>query len=180
MRTAVHLLLSLCLLAPSTRAADEADQRPPIQLSEEDFIRLSREPWTVVLDTSAPETYRWLHVAGALHLTREEMNAASLAQIIPDKDTRVLLYENNHYHAYEKARATGRTNEMGVPFAGDWSGDAFMDSLTLREHGYHRLYALASYVRIDRGSLPLVADADGVDLGRPLVMSLGTTGHAHL
>ena len=44
-------------------------ERERRRLSEADFVRMSREPGTVVLDARSREKYDELHVAGAIHLS---------------------------------------------------------------------------------------------------------------
>jgi phage shock protein E len=67
------------------------------RISEIDFLRMSAEPGTVVLDARSSERYRELHVEGALNLSFPDITAASLARLIPDKRTRILIYCNNNF-----------------------------------------------------------------------------------
>jgi hypothetical protein len=78
-------------------AAEAADHRATRRVSEADFIRLSREPGTVVLDARSSEKYRERHVRGALNLSFPDITVASLQRLIPDKETRVLIYCNNNF-----------------------------------------------------------------------------------
>ena len=187
-KTAAKLLPFLCLLAtapalPADPAATgtEVTRRELVdwmkshQLSEEEFIRASREPGTVVLDASEPETYRLMHVEGAINLAHGAMNAGTLGRVLPNENTRVLIYENTNYRAAEnQRRARKLTGERGQPPVGEWSGENLATYQTLRRYGYRRIDALASYIRVDQGSLPQVVDAVAVDLGKPLTLSLNS------
>src|SRR6266536_1358142 len=50
-------------------AAEAAAHRDARRLTESEFLRLSREPGTMVLDARSREKYDELHVAGAVNLT---------------------------------------------------------------------------------------------------------------
>lgn len=67
------------------------------RVSEDEFIRLSREPGTLILDARTKERYDAIHVKGAVSLPLTEFTADSLAKVIPDKSTLVLIYCNNNF-----------------------------------------------------------------------------------
>ena len=67
------------------------------RVTEEEFIRMAREPGTVVLDARSAEKYAQLHVKGARNLSLPDFTAEELAKIVPDKATRVLIYCNNNF-----------------------------------------------------------------------------------
>jgi hypothetical protein len=67
------------------------------RVSEEEFLRMSREPGTVILDARSAAKYAELHVRGAVNVSFPDITAASLAAAIPDKTTRVLIYCNNNF-----------------------------------------------------------------------------------
>lgn len=80
------------------RLTEEAAKlREKRRLTEEEFLRMSREPGTVVLDARSTEMYGLLHVKGAVHLSYPDFTAAALAWRIPSKDTRILIYCNNNF-----------------------------------------------------------------------------------
>src|SRR5258705_4787152 len=78
-------------------AGDAAQHRESRRLSEDDFIRMSREPGTIVLDARSKEKYDELHVKGARNLSFPDIAIASLAQRLPDKNARILIYCNNNF-----------------------------------------------------------------------------------
>ena len=67
------------------------------RLSEADFIRMSREPGTIVLDARSKAKFDELHVAGAINLTFPDIAVESLAGLLPDKGARILIYCNNNF-----------------------------------------------------------------------------------
>ena len=84
------------------RASEEAAQhRATRRVSEAEFIRMSRETGTVVLDARSSDKYDELHVKGAINLPFPDIAVASLAKTIPDKSTRILIYCNNNFSGAE-------------------------------------------------------------------------------
>jgi len=82
---------------------DALRHREGRRISESDFLRMSIEPGTIVLDARSGEKYRELHVAGALNLSFPDITGNSLARLIPDKETRILIYCNNNFANAESA-----------------------------------------------------------------------------
>lgn len=76
---------------------EAARHRRSRRLSEADFIRMSREPGTVVLDARSREKYDELHVKGAVHLSFPDIAYETLERLLPDKGTRILIYCNNNF-----------------------------------------------------------------------------------
>ena len=85
---------------------EAASARATRRVSEADFIRMSREPGTIVLDARSRERFDELHVKGALHLSFPDIAVDSLQAAIPDKSTRILIYCNNNFVGAEKAFPT--------------------------------------------------------------------------
>jgi hypothetical protein len=86
------------------RAASEAiGHRDSHRLSEADFIRMSREPGTVVLDARSQAKFDELHVEGAIHLSYPDIAIDSLAALLPDTDVRILIYCNNNFRGDQSA-----------------------------------------------------------------------------
>ena len=85
-------------LRVSQRAALHRESR---RVSEADFLRMSREPGTVVLDARSRDKYDELHVKNAVNLSFPDIAIESLKRAIPDKKTRVLIYCNNNFRNAE-------------------------------------------------------------------------------
>jgi len=81
-------------LRVSVEAAQARENR---RVSEADFIRMSREPNTIVLDARSRERFDELHIKGAIHLSFPDIAVDSLNATIPDKSTRILIYCNNNF-----------------------------------------------------------------------------------
>ena len=114
----------------STQAAEHRASR---RVSEDEFIRMSREPGTIVLDARSQEKYDLLHVRGAIHLSFPDITIESLARLIPDKQTRILIYCNNNFENAEQAFPTKM-----APAALNLS-----TYVSLYTYGYENVYELA-------------------------------------
>jgi phage shock protein E len=85
-------------MAAYLKLADEAAiHRETRRISEAEFIRMSRQPGTIVLDARSRERYEQLHVKGAVHLSFPDIAIESLAETLPDKNARILIYCNNNF-----------------------------------------------------------------------------------
>lgn len=78
-------------------AQEAAAWRESHRVNEAEFVRMSHEPGTIVLDARGPVRYAMLHVKGAINLTFADIDVASLARVLSDKDARVLIYCNNNF-----------------------------------------------------------------------------------
>jgi hypothetical protein len=73
-------------LAVSVAAAQHRQTR---RLSEAQFIRMSREPGSIVLDARSRQRFDELHIKGAVNLSFPDIAVASLERVIPDRETRI-------------------------------------------------------------------------------------------
>ena len=63
----------------------------------EEFLCMSKEKNTIILDTRSTEMYNRKHVQGAVHLDFSDFTQANLAAVIPNTNTRILIYCNNNF-----------------------------------------------------------------------------------
>jgi hypothetical protein len=82
---------------------DALGHRAHRRLSETDFIRMSREPGTIVLDARSKAKFDELHVEGAINLSFPDIAVESLAEALPDRNARILIYCNNNFSGAEGA-----------------------------------------------------------------------------
>jgi len=78
------------------------------RVSEAEFIRLSKDPDTVVLDARSAGKFALLHVKGARNLSLPDITEDELAKVIASKSTRVLIYCNNNFLNAPEAFPTKR------------------------------------------------------------------------
>jgi len=127
------------------RVADAAAaHRESRRVSEEEFIRLSGEPGTVVLDARSREKYDELHVRGAIHLSFPDIAISTLRELLPDTNTRILIYCNNNFLNAESAFASK------LPTA----SLNLSTYIALYSYGYRNVYELGPLVDIAESKLP--------------------------
>lgn len=61
------------------------------------FLKMSQEPNTIILDSRSEFRFNRIHVKGARHLNFSDFTTKNLKNIIPDYDTRILIYCNNNF-----------------------------------------------------------------------------------
>jgi phage shock protein E len=124
-------------------ASEAAEHRESRRLSEEEFMRMSREPGTVILDARSPDRYDELHVRGAINLPFPDIAVESLARVLPDKKTRILIYCNNNF-----ANAPS-------PFPAKEASVALNIStyISLYGYGYRNVYELGPLVDLKNSKL---------------------------
>jgi hypothetical protein len=72
-----------------------------------DWLKMSRESNTVILDARGDNHFDAMHIKGAIHLNFAAFNAYDLARLIPDKNTRILIYCNNNIDTRNDAAFAG-------------------------------------------------------------------------
>jgi len=130
-------------------AGEAAADRDTHRLSEADFLRLSNEPGTVVLDARSKEKYDLLHVKGAINLNFSDITVAKLAELLPDKKTRILIYCNNNFV----------NNELAFPTKMAIASLNLSTYIALYSYGYRNVYELAPLLDARSTRLDLVASA---------------------
>ena len=126
-------------------ASEAAAHRATRRVSEDEFIRMSRQAGTVILDARSSEKYRELHVRDAVNLSFPDMTVESLRRLVPDKRTRILIYCNNNF-----------VNAEG-PFPTKLASASLNLStyITLYDHGYRNVYELGPTIDPARSLLEL-------------------------
>ncbi len=130
-------------------AMQAADHRATHRVSENDFLRLSRDPDTIVLDARSKEKYDLLHVKGAVNLSFPDITVAKLAEIFPDKDARILIYCNNNFS----------NNQEAFPTKMAKASLNLSTYIALYTYGYRNVYELAPLLDAGATQLELVASA---------------------
>jgi len=80
-----------------------ARHRQSRRVSEAEFLRMSAEPGTIILDARSRPMYDLLHIRGAVNLSFPDMTVDSLQRVLPDKNARILIYCNNNFKNAEAA-----------------------------------------------------------------------------
>jgi len=122
---------------------EAARHRASRRLSEDAFIRMSRQPGTVILDARSRAKYDELHVRGAINLSFPDIAYESLRRLIPDRNTRILIYCNNNFRE-------------GVPAFPTKAASASLNLSTyiaLYGYGYRNVYELAPLLDVKTSKL---------------------------
>jgi 3-mercaptopyruvate sulfurtransferase SseA len=127
-------------------ASEAATYRESRRLTEDDFIRMSREAGTIILDARSREKYDTLHIKDAVNLSFPEITVESLNRVLPDKDTRILIYCNNNFVGEEKAFPTKMvTASLNLS-----------TYIALYTYGYRNVYELGPLLEINKSKLEFV------------------------
>jgi phage shock protein E len=133
-------------LAFERAVTESLAQRETRRIDEQAFVAAMREPGVVVLDARSAARYAQLHVEGAVNLPFTEFTAQSLAAVLGDKDTRILIYCNNNFRDSPAAfmtKAPAASLNLST-----WAA--------LRAYGYRNVRELAPVVSVHETTLPLV------------------------
>ena len=130
-------------------AYEAADHRESHRVSEAEFIRMSREPGTIVLDARSREKYDLLHIRGAINISFPDIAIESLERTLPDRNTRILIYCNNNFQ-----------NAPG-PFPSKLPSASLNIStyIALYDYGYRNVYELGPLIDINTSRLELESRA---------------------
>ena len=66
-------------------------------LSLNAFNQMADDPDTIILDARSRYAFELGHIEGAVNLPFSDFTDEKLAQVIPSKDTRILIYCNNNF-----------------------------------------------------------------------------------
>jgi hypothetical protein len=112
--------------------AKALELREKHRVSEAEFIGMSHEPGTIVLDARSRDKYGRLHVKGAINLPFPDITVESVQRVLPDKAARILIYCNNNF--------TGASGAFPAKMA---QGALNLSTFTsLYTYGYWNVYEL--------------------------------------
>jgi hypothetical protein len=138
-------------------AEEAAKHRQTHRISEEDFIKMSVEEGTIILDARSKELFGILHIKGAINLSFPDIAIESMAKTFPDKNARILIYCNNNFTDPTKTVNAASTTGKGQPDVTVAAQRAFPPKpakaslniptyITLYSYGYKNVYELAPLI----------------------------------
>jgi phage shock protein E len=130
---------------------EAAAYREPRRLSEDNFIAKSLVPKTIILDARSRERYNELHIQGAINLSFPDITIASLEELIPDKNTTILIYCNNNF----SGQLTAFPTKMSTASLN------LSTYIALYNYGYRNVFELAPLLDIKNTKLELVPTLSG-------------------
>jgi hypothetical protein len=84
-------------------ANEAAAYREKHRLTEDGFLKMSKEDSVIVLDARSKQKYDELHIKNAVNLSFPDITVESLAKMFPDKNAKILIYCNNNFRNAEDA-----------------------------------------------------------------------------
>lgn len=66
------------------------------RISAETFVEMAKDAGTIILDARGQSDYEALRIKGSVNLPYTAMAQESLAKVIPDRQTRILIYCRNN------------------------------------------------------------------------------------
>jgi phage shock protein E len=160
---AMILVLSAAFIASGQRAVDipnpsidmkaflklsraAAKHRESRRLTEEEFIRASKEPDVIILDARSERRYNELHIRGAINLSFPDITVDSLAKLLPNKDAKILIYCNNNF-----------LNADPFPTKAPAASLNLSTYVSLYTYGYRNVYELGPLLDVKTTRLELVS-----------------------
>ena len=128
---------------------DALGHRARRRLSEADFIRMSREPGTIVLDARSKAKFDEMHVEGAINLSFPDIAVESLAEALPNRNARILIYCNNNFSGAEGAFPSKLASaSLNLP-----------TYVALYDYGYRNVYELGPLIDVGATAIPFAGRA---------------------
>ncbi len=131
------------------QANKAAKHRETRRLTEIQFIAFSKEPGVLILDARSKEKFDELHINRAINLSFPDITIDSLAQLIPDKNTKILIYCNNNFD-----------NSRAFPTKVAPASLNLSTYISLYTYGYKNVYELGPLLDTKTTKIELVPSED--------------------
>jgi rhodanese-related sulfurtransferase len=124
------------------------------------FLKMSKEPGVIILDTRSTFRFERIHVKGARHLSFTDFTQDNLQKTIPSFDTTILIYCNNNFDGNQ----TDFASKIAMPRAGSGNAAAAQFAaqakpimmalnvptyINLYGYGYRNVYELHELVNVN-------------------------------
>lgn len=121
-------------------------------VSLDTFRAMAAEDNTIILDTRSAKAFAVGHISGAINLTFSDFTELKLADKVPSRDTRILIYCNNNF----------ADNAAPVPTKSPALALNVPTFINLYGYGYLDIYELGERMNLDDPRLGWVSDADPI------------------
>jgi len=124
------------------------------------FIKMSKEPEVIILDSRSTFRFDRIHVKGAKHLAFTDFTQDNLQKVIPSFETTILIYCNNNFDGNQTDFASKVA--MPRPSSGNTVATQFADQakpimmalniptyINLYGYGYRNVYELHELVNVN-------------------------------
>ena len=123
---------------------DSAAERESHRLTERQFLQAIADTNAVLLDARTSAKYEMRHIHGAVNLQFTDFTADTLAQVIPTKGTKILIYCNNNFLGSPVSFATKAV-----------SASLNVSTYTsLRSYGYTNIFELGPLLDVRSTAIP--------------------------
>ncbi|MFN8608027.1 MAG: rhodanese-like domain-containing protein [Vulcanimicrobiota bacterium] len=120
------------------------------------FLKMSKEPGTIILDSRSTFRYERIHLQGAKHLSFTDFTQSNLKSVIPTFDTRILIYCNNNFEGNQTDFASKIALPPPNPVATQMASQAkpvmmalnIPTYINLYGYGYRNVYELDELVNV--------------------------------
>jgi hypothetical protein len=128
------------------------------------FLKMSKEPNVIILDSRSAFRYERIHLKGATHLAFTDFTQETLKKVIPSPDTKILIYCNNNFEGNEidftskivritpVATSTGKlltSSEFATEAKPLMMALNVPTYINLYGYGYHNVYELDELVKVN-------------------------------
>ena len=141
--------------------ADVESNRASRLVDLDTFLAMSKEPGTIILDSRSDFRFERVHLKGAKHLSFTDFTQANLAKVIPNFQTKILIYCNNNFKGNQKDFASKISSPIDLDPQGNVLARQFNTQkkpvmmalniptyVNLYGYGYHNVYELDELVNV--------------------------------
>jgi hypothetical protein len=122
------------------------------------FLKMSREPGVIILDSRSTFRFDRIHLKGAKHLAFTDFTQDNLGKVIPSPETKILIYCNNNFDGNQIDFATKAAtppkprNALATQIASQEKPIMMALNvptyINLFGYGYHNVYELNEFVKV--------------------------------
>ena len=106
------------------------------------FIKMSREPGVIMLDSRSTFRFERIHVKGARNLAFTDFTQTNLQKVIPSLETKILIYCNNNFDGNQ----TDFASKIALPLPK--SGTAVATQLAAQERPLMMALNIPTYINL--------------------------------
>lgn len=124
------------------------------------FLKMSKQPGVIILDSRSAFRFERIHVKGARHLAFTDFTQDNLAKVIPSFETTILIYCNNNFDGNQTdfaSKVALPRPKPGTPAAAQFAAQAkplmmalnIPTYINLYGYGYRNVYELHELVNVN-------------------------------
>ncbi len=123
------------------------------------FLRMSKEPGVIILDSRSEFRFERIHLKGATHLAFTDFTQNNLAKAIPTFDTKILIYCNNNFDGNQvdfaskvasprESKASAVSSQIAAQAKPIMMALNIPTYINLYGYGYRNVYELHELVKV--------------------------------